>query len=365
MPRILEPTSSTYEICRDRLQEGGLVAFPTETVYGLGASLLSSKGIQRVFDTKQRLKTNPLIVHVSSIEMALSLVSVTKEEEFIFLTLAKAFWPGPLTFILTVKEEMVPSLARAGKPAVAVRMPNHLIARKLIETCGIPLVAPSANVSGHVSPTKAIHVAEEFPDKEDLIIIKADSDSFTETCRYGIESTILKIRKNELEILRPGAISLSAIQACLKGFLIDASYNISYESSENHKGEAPGSLLAHYCPRISCFIIKNKEYFFSSLLLKNNINFSLIGILDFGNMFEEELVLKSVYQKTLKEEIGFYRNLSLSGNIEEATSHLFAFMREAEEYGLECLYFPFFSPDVEEQKGIYDRIYRACIGHCV
>ena len=179
---------------------GGLVAFPTETVYGLGANALDPAAVQKIFEMKRRPETSPLIVHVASVEMAREIVA---EWPPLAEELARQWWPGPLTLVLP-KKSLVPDNVTAGLPTVGVRMPNHPIALALIEEAGVPLAAPSANRFTGLSPTTAEHVRAVFGN----VLPVLDGGP----CTVGIESTVVAIENGKLKLLRPGMISLGEIE---------------------------------------------------------------------------------------------------------------------------------------------------------
>lgn len=221
------------------LREGELVAFPTETVYGLGASALDEKAVEKIFIAKGRPQDNPLIVHIAMWQDAEKYAEVTKDAE----TLFKAFSPGPLTLILK-KKDMVPSVVTAGRDNVGIRVPMHETARLLIEKAGVPIAAPSANISSRVSPTTAEHVYEDMQGRIPLIIDGGQ-------CGVGIESTVLDMTKEIPVILRPGAITAENLTKYLPKVL-------------THKGEvlvaeAPGMKYRHYAPKVPCVQAKTPE----------------------------------------------------------------------------------------------------------
>jgi L-threonylcarbamoyladenylate synthase len=211
------------------LRGGGLVAFPTETVYGLGANALDPSAIQKIFDMKGRPETSPLIVHVASREMAREIVAQWPPlaEE-----LARQWWPGPLTMVLP-KDSRVPSSVTAGLPTVGVRMPNHPIALELIQEAGVPVAAPSANRFTGLSPTSAEHVRAAFGETVPVL----DGGP----CAVGIESTVVAIEGDRLKLLRPGMISLGEIERA------------AAESGAAHP--APGMHEKHYSPRTRLILV--------------------------------------------------------------------------------------------------------------
>lgn len=218
------------------IRAGGLVAFPTETVYGLGASALDEAAIGRIYAAKGRPAHNPLIVHVADAAAARSVVSqwpVTAE------TLAAAFWPGPLTLVLT-RNPRVPARVSAGLDTVAVRVPAHPVALALLRAAGVPIVAPSANPSMGVSPTRAEHVASGLAGRVDLILDAGPT-------RVGIESTVVDLSGGAPTLLRPGAISTEDLRPLL-GDLVTGSDPDS-GSGSGTVPRSPGMMDRHYAPR--------------------------------------------------------------------------------------------------------------------
>jgi len=217
------------------LKNGGLVAFPTETVYGLGADATQPEAIARLYQAKGRPSFNPLIAHVSDLAAAERIARFNATAR----RLAEAFWPGPLTLVLPKTADCaVADLATAGLDTVAVRMPAHAVAREILRELGRPIVAPSANRSGHVSPTTAAHVANDLSGRIDLIV---DGGPVS----VGVESTIIGCFETPL-LLRPGGLPRTAIEQVL-GHAVGR----PPEEPETHSGQplAPGMLASHYAPR--------------------------------------------------------------------------------------------------------------------
>ena len=217
-----------------RIREGELVAFPTETVYGLGANALDASAVQKIYAAKGRPATSPLIVHVSSVHMASTLVAEWPPEGE---ALAQSFWPGPLTLVLP-KKQLVPDIITAGLPTVGLRMPDHPLALALIRTAGVPIAAPSANLFTNLSPTTAEHVREAFGDSIPVL----DGGP----CRVGIESTVVSIVKGTITLLRPGHISLSAIAEAIGRSPEEIKPAVLPEAGVAHA--APGMHVRHYSP---------------------------------------------------------------------------------------------------------------------
>jgi len=216
----------------DLLRQGRLVAFPTETVYGLGANALDAAAVGRIYAAKGRPNYNPLIVHVAD---AAGARAVTAEWPDRAQALADEFWPGPLTIVLP-KQPAVPDGVTAGLPSVAVRVPSHPIARALIEAAGIPVAAPSANRSMGLSPTTAQHVADSLGDRVDLIL---DGGPTT----VGIESTVVDLTGPTPRILRPGMISAPEIERVI------GSLGVAGKAQGEEARSSPGMLDRHYSPR--------------------------------------------------------------------------------------------------------------------
>ncbi|MCX8098647.1 MAG: L-threonylcarbamoyladenylate synthase [Casimicrobiaceae bacterium] len=212
------------------LSEGRLVAIPTETVYGLAGDATRPEVVRRIFALKRRPADHPLIVHVPSIEGARSLAAHWPEAAE---RLARAFWPGPLTLIVP-KAEMIDPVVTGGQASVGLRVPAHRLARRLLERLGRPLAAPSANRFGHVSPTTAAHVLDEFCDESDLLVLDGGA------CEVGVESTIVDLTTTRVRILRPGRIRGPEIEALLA---------VPLEQLLSGAPRASGSLAVHYAPK--------------------------------------------------------------------------------------------------------------------
>ncbi len=224
---ILQPSPAAFRQAADILRAGGLVAFPTETVYGLGGDAENPRAVAAIFAAKGRPSFNPLIVHVADTAAAKRLVVFDARAE----KLAAAFWPGPLTLVLPRRSACpVAELASAGLPSLAVRVPAGAVAHDLLKACGKPLAAPSANPSGRVSPTTAAHVAAGLGDKIALILDGGP-------CRVGVESTVVGLLDRTARLLRPGGLAADAIEALIGP--------LAPPTEELH---SPGMLASHYAP---------------------------------------------------------------------------------------------------------------------
>ncbi len=229
-----------------RLKGGGLVAFPTETVYGLGADALSETAVRHVFEVKGRPAHNPLIVHVSGEAMAKQVASEWPDDA---RKLAERFWPGPLSIVVP-KITRLPGIVTGGGPNVAVRCPSHPLTLALLEAFGGPLVGPSANVSGFVSPTTAEHVREAF-DERDVFVLDGGP------CTGGIESTVVSVVGGRARVLRSGLIDAAVIGEVL-GRDVECADSGVVSSTPNAAtpAEAPGQLSSHYAPRAKAVMVE-------------------------------------------------------------------------------------------------------------
>lgn len=250
----------------ERIRNGGLVSFPTETVYGLGANALDVDAATSIFTTKERPMTDPLIVHVYQKSDAYELIDEDENIMELFNILADKFWPGPFTCVLKANKEKISPVITADTGYVGIRCPNNEIALKLIKEAQRPIAAPSANKFGHVSPTKADHVLSDFKDNNVLIL---DGGA----CDYGIESTVVKIYIDECEdpevihikllILRRGGVSEIAFKRVIDECkLSNENIKLSVEcvkkkhfTEESHKMEAPGQFLRHYAPNLPSYML--------------------------------------------------------------------------------------------------------------
>lgn len=217
----------------ERIRSGDVVAFPTETVYGLGANALDAAAVAKIYELKGRPATSPLIVHVASIEMAREIAA---EWPPLAEELAQKWWPGPLTLVIP-KKPSIPDIVTAGLSTVGVRMPKHPVALELIQAARVPVAAPSANRFGELSPTTAAHVIEAFGDAVPVL----DGGP----CQIGIESTVVAIENGALKLLRPGMVSLGELQ--------------SVEAAAGASDPAPGMQPRHYSPRTPLLLVDSPK----------------------------------------------------------------------------------------------------------
>ncbi|MGE5086282.1 MAG: L-threonylcarbamoyladenylate synthase [Bacillota bacterium] len=319
------------------LEEGGVIGLPTETVYGLAARIDMPPAIEKIFTTKERPFFDPLIVHVSSIEMAKKVTAYWGPAS---QALAEVFWPGPLTLILP-KDPSVNGMITSGLESVGIRMPNHPLALELIQEVGVPLAAPSANKFGRTSPTSASHVRVEFK-KEDVFVVDGGE------CQIGIESTVLLVRhrpdKVELSILRRGHILKSDLERVLKdkGF--------TYEFVEQvDKRESPGHMKHHYMPPIPLIVSLDPNRPVDSLLQEVNQKISQLP-----DEIESIKIIKPT-SGIQKAEI-----LKLSADPLLATREFYGQLREAALTGADCIVFYRDSSQVGERwESLFDRLNKA------
>lgn len=235
--------AGALEAAAEILKKGGLVAIPTETVYGLAANALDGNAARKIFAAKGRPVDNPLIVHISDMKQIDLLAAKIPEQ---VSRLAKAFWPGPLTLLLP-KKACVPDEVTGGLPTVGIRFPSHPVAQRLIELAGVPLAAPSANLSGHPSPSTAEHVWHDFFGRIDGILDGGP-------CQIGVESTVLNLSEQPPRLLRPGGVTLEQLQAVLGTVEVDPA--ITQPLAEGKQAPSPGMKYKHYSPLANVTLVR-------------------------------------------------------------------------------------------------------------
>jgi len=300
------------------IKGGGLVSFPTETVYGLGADALNPIAVTKIFEAKNRPFFDPIIVHISNLTSIEKLTnSYTKTAQ----KLAERFMPGPLTIVLS-KSDIVPDIVTAGLPTVAIRMPSHKVALELIKESETPIAAPSANPFGYISPTKAEHVIEQLGDKIDMILDGGE-------CVIGIESTIIKVDTPEPVILRYGGVPLEEIEEVIG--------KVKIADIDHEKPHSPGQLPYHYSPRTPVKLIEQID----AIDLKG----SRTGVLAF------KAPQKSIPHA--KVEV-----LSVKGDLREAAANLFSSLHRLDTAGVDIIYAEAI-PEIGLGKAIMDRLRKA------
>jgi len=227
------------------IKKGGLVAFPTETVYGLGGNALDANAAEKIYKVKQRPIDNPLIIHIQKIDQIFEVAADVSEE---IINIAKKIWPGPITFVLK-RNKVVPKITCGGRDTVAVRMPAHPIALALIERSGVPIAAPSANLAGKPSPTKAEHVIEDLGDKIDIVI--DGGETF-----FGVESTIIDVTKKPPVLLRPGPFTVEELNRLFGEIIVPEEVR---GLSDFKEPIAPGMKYKHYAPNTKLLVVNDKS----------------------------------------------------------------------------------------------------------
>lgn len=356
------------------IRNGGLVSFPTETVYGLGANALDAEAATSIFTTKERPMTDPLIVHVHQKSDALELIDEDEHIIEIFNILADRFWPGPFTCVMKANQKLISPVITAGTGYVGVRCPDNEVALKLIKEAQRPIAAPSANKFGHVSPTKAQHVLDDF--KNDGVYILDGGQ-----CNFGIESTVVKIYQDEsddpekvhikLLILRRGGISETAFKKVISECTLSAqNIRLSVEciekkhfTEESHKMEAPGQFLRHYAPNLPSYMLSSEplvEEDTSSLQLSSCV------ILDFN-----------AQNIALKDKVSLYLDLSERGDYIEAINNVYDYLRvsETQEKGEMVIIANLVdakpvdldndASHSEHSSALFDRLFRAVTGQAI
>ena len=327
------------------LRNGGLVAFPTETVYGLGADAFNPQALAKVFQAKERPSFDPLIIHIASFETLektanLSLLSEEKREKLFLL--AEKFWPGPLSVVLP-KSEKIPGIATAGLPTAAIRWPDNESAQKLISVFGGAVAAPSANPFGSLSPTRAQHVRDKLGGKIDMILDGGPA-------RIGLESTVLDITGESVKILRPGGTPKEAIEELI-GPVRDGSFaNID----ENASPASPGQLKSHYAPKTPLFALEKEEII--------RLQYEEKDVFLFFDGSTRANWLKN--QSEWPPETALIKVLSESGQAIEAASRLFEILHELDnlnssENSIISRIFAQFAPSQGLGEAINDRLRRA------
>lgn len=225
------------------IQQGGLVGIPTETVYGLAGNALNGSVSRKIFAAKGRPSDNPLIVHIAAEEEARPLVKEFPEPA---RKLAAAYWPGPLTMVLP-KSELVPMETSGGLSTVAVRLPAHPVANRLIRACGCPLAAPSGNLSGRPSPTTARHMLHDMDGRIDAILDGGP-------CGVGVESTVLALAEQKPRLLRPGGVTLEMLQRVVGAVTVDPA--VLHKLADGAQAASPGMKYKHYAPKAKVILVK-------------------------------------------------------------------------------------------------------------
>lgn len=314
------------------LNEGKTVIFPTETVYGLGANALDEDAVIKIYEAKGRPSDNPLIVHIYDKSEVYNLAEDISHKAEIIM---EEFWPGPITIILK-KKDIVPYRTSGGLDTVAIRMPSHPIAREIIKQSGVPVAAPSANISGRPSPTKANHVYEEMNGRVSGIVLGGD-------CSFGLESTVLDMTGETPMILRPGSITKEDLENIIGEVTIDPSLA---KKEDNKKAKAPGMKYTHYSPDAQVYIVSGESdkviSEINKLVQENEVKGLKTGIM--------------CLEKNANEYNG--EVISLGKDLQEVGSNLFDVLREMDKRNIDIVYSEEF-PDFGIGQAIMNRLLKS------
>lgn len=326
---IVGATPSEIARAAECLRRGELVAFPTETVYGLGANALDQQAVAAVFDAKGRPRFDPLIVHVAELAAARRLVA---EFPIAAEKLAEHFWPGPLTMVVP-KAEVIPDLVTAGCATVAIRVPAHRVARELLRLADVPVAAPSANLFGRISPTTATHVYEQLGDSVAVILDGGPSE-------IGVESTVVLMTTERPVLLRPGGATLEEIETVLGAkVVVPTQADLAGNTFEL---QSPGRLPQHYAPRTPLVLGKSNGKSAKTHTAQR------VGLLAFRVPADGG-------------EYAMVETLSPRGDLREAAANFFAALRRLDAAGLDLIVAEPF-PELGLGRALNDRLHRAA--HC-
>lgn len=332
-PTHVETGGNELKNAAEIIKQGGLVAFPTETVYGLGGDGTNPEASRRIYAAKGRPSDNPLIIHIAHPEDA-EKYTYTNDT---YYRLAEHFMPGPLTVVLKAKES-VPPETRGGLATVAVRCPLHPVARRLIELSDRPIAAPSANLSGSPSPTSARHVVDDMQGRVDMIIDGGD-------CEIGLESTIVKIEEDgAMVLLRPGKITVSELACIAPISLADA---VTDKLREGQVALSPGMKYRHYAPSSPLLLLDGDLSQVTEYIKKENKEkIAILCYTDDKDSIAEQIPDADIYL------------LGARDNIDEQARHLFSILRDADKHDYDVIYAPL--PSIEGVGlALYNRMIRA------
>ncbi|MCF0136505.1 MAG: threonylcarbamoyl-AMP synthase [Lachnospiraceae bacterium] len=335
--KVMKICPESLALAKELLLAGQVVAFPTETVYGLGAWAYSAEGIRRIYEAKGRPSDNPLIVHVAP---GASLEGIAEEIPQRAEVLMDRFWPGPLTLIMPRDKDHIPSEVTGGLETVAIRMPSGAGARALLSFCGIPVVAPSANTSGRPSPTTALHVLEDLGGKIPLILDGGP-------CEVGLESTIVDLTEEKPLVLRPGGITLEMLKRWIPDIDLDPGVKGAISVDAKVVPKAPGMKYRHYAPK-GHLILTNapaerwKQWIREDLSRaseeqgkdKTTVRIGVIASNEMLEDLEQEGVLKLCHAAI---SLGYVKEPEMAAQL------LFGALRQADEKELDIIYGEAFS----------------------
>lgn len=324
----LEGDMPKIRAAADIIRNGGLVGIPTETVYGLAANALDEEAVKRIFEVKGRPANNPLIVHIANMISLINLTSFVPQAAY---SLAEKYWPGPLTIVLP-KSEVVSGTVSGNLETVAIRMPSHPVAREIIKQAGVPIAAPSANISGRPSPTTAKHVLMDMDGKIDAIVDGGE-------CSIGVESTVVSLCGPTPRLLRPGGITLYQLEKVLKRVEVDRA--VMSKLKRASMAASPGMLHKHYAPKTKVVILKGTSERFAAHVNELEENAGAL-------CFDEDIpFLEKPYISYGSEQ-----------NPETLAYKIFDALREVDDLGVDVVY-AHCPPTTGIGLAVYNRILRA------
>lgn len=312
------------------LRQGEVIAFPTETVYGLGGNALSTSAVEKIFKAKGRPSDNPLIVHIAEVSQLSDLVSNVSLQA---KDLIREFWPGPLTLVFQAKENVVTDKVTAGLSTIAIRMPNHPIALALIREAAIPIAAPSANTSGKPSPTSAKHVWDDLNGKISGIMDGGSTG-------VGLESTVVDCTEPIPVILRPGGITREQLEVVVGEMKVDPSVQVQHEAPKS-----PGMKYIHYAPEAPLIMVEGSKLFLQKLVDKDRANQKRVGVL------------------TTEESQMYYRadvvlSCGMREDLNSVANQLYKTLRQFDEVEVDIIYSETF-PNIGVGDAIMNRLEKA------
>lgn len=305
--KILKPTKENINCCAELIKSGEVVGMPTETVYGLAANAFDEAAVKKIFKAKKRPADNPLIVHIADIKMLRGLV---KDVPDIAFDVCKRFWPGPLTVVLP-KSDKIPFITSGGLDTVGIRLPSNEVARELIRASGLPLAAPSANLSGSPSPTTASHVYDDLNGRIPAIL---DGGK----CSVGVESTVISFEGDIIRLLRPGRISVDDLKTVTSKVIIDK--GVLEVISNDTRVKSPGMKYKHYSPKADVTLIDGSAEFFERYVSERNSAETYALIFDGDNISKD------------------IKSIKYGGSSEQQAERIFAVLREIDKIGAKKVY---------------------------
>lgn len=346
MALVLTDNRSDIEQAALTMREGGIVVFPTETVYGIGANSMNNDAIDQIFKFKNRAENNPLVLHINNVQMADILIDISPTERAIFEVLVKSFWPGPVTFLLK-KSKYVSDKCTAGSDYVGITCPQNKVTRDLISTTGVPICASSANISGKLSSSTFQHALNYFKDNRKITILKTETP-----CLHGVESTIIKIDNNVVSIIRPGIVTEEEVVGAL------GNMDVQFEES---------GLFTKSDHLVNSLYQTDKNVVLANFMADDSLNkslskFNIMKSIDYYLMTSVFIDFGGLNVKMMDKFHG-YVDLSESGDPKEALFNMYSVLHQLID--IDCsniIIFNFYKNKPGHYKTLYDRLSRCCNG---